>query len=151
MGLIFLVDGIAVTVIVIAVADSSRVASCAPTGHVPTPLVLLVGVRDFLADDDLVLDDHPRVQRFVPVQKPALSLFRDVQQNPPGHSDLVACMDQGIVFVVGPLDEAAVKAIPGIVGADLSLADDDVVEPRTLDEHELLILWLLLLLLILKL
>ena len=110
-----------------------------PGGHVAAPLVLLVGIRDLLADHDLVLDDDPRVEGFVPVQESSLLFLGDVQQNPPGHSDLVAGVDQRIVLVVGRLDEAAVEAVSRVVRADLCLADDHVVEPRAFDQDRLLL------------
>lgn len=109
----------------------------APVEDVPAPLVFLVGIGDFLADDDLVLDDHPRVQRFVPVQKVSLSFIRDVQKDPPSHGNLIPGVDQGIVLVVGILDEATVEAVPGVVRADFGLPDDHIEGSRAFDDHGL--------------
>jgi len=112
----------------------------APGGDVSAPLVFLVGIGDFLADDDPILDDHPGVERFVPIQKATLPFLRDVQQNSPGHGDLVPRVIQGIVFVVGGLDEAAVETVSGIVRTDLGLSDDDVVGSRAFHDHRLAVI-----------
>ena len=112
-------------------------SAATPGGHVAAPLVLLVGIRDLLADHDLVLDDDPRVEGFVPVQESSLLFLGDVQQNPPGHSDLVAGVDQRIVLVVGRLDETTVKPIPGVVCTYFGLANDHIVGSRALDEYGL--------------
>jgi len=117
---------------------ANAAASTASAGDVPAPLVFLVGVRDFLANNNLVLDNNPSVERFIPVEEAAFLFFGDVQKDPPGHSDLVTGVNQGIVFVVGSLDEAAIKAIPRVVCTDLGLADDNVVKSRALDQHGLL-------------
>lgn len=108
-----------------------------PGGDVPTSLVFLVRVGDLLADDDLVLNDHPRVERFVPVQKPTLALLRNVQEDPPGHGDLVAGMNHGVMLIMGRLDKTAVKAVPRIICADLGFANNHVVGPRALHNDRL--------------
>eukprot|EP00533_Pseudo-nitzschia_delicatissima_P015102 CAMPEP_0197278312 /NCGR_PEP_ID=MMETSP1432-20130617/18470_1 /TAXON_ID=44447 /ORGANISM="Pseudo-nitzschia delicatissima, Strain UNC1205" /LENGTH=142 /DNA_ID=CAMNT_0042744665 /DNA_START=169 /DNA_END=597 /DNA_ORIENTATION=+ len=102
---------------------------------VSAAFVLLEGVRDFFSDDDLVLDDYPRVKGFVPVQKTPHSFLRNLQENLPCHGDFVSGVNQGIMLVVGRLDEAAVKCISRIVRTDLGLANDYIVGSWTLNKH----------------
>lgn len=112
----------------------------ASPGDIAAPFVFFVGVRNFLTNDDSILDDHPCIKFFVPIQETPLSSLRNVNQDPPCHRYFISCMGQGVVFIVRCFDQAAVKSVPWVIGTDFRFPNNYVVGSRAF-YHHYLTLW----------